>query len=811
MRGRVLLLSTLVVSIALVGLWAQPGAAVSVPQNVIVNANPVNTTPHVMDGKVEAILPVGGKVFAGGQFTTVQAPTGGVNVTRNNIFAFDAATGAIDTGFVPALDGEVQAIALAPDGNIIVGGFFANVNGAASKGLVKLSPSTGARITEFSAPTNGAVRDLTVRGNKVYVGGSFSRIRSVARQRLAAVDAITGAVDPNLNLPVSGIHNSGTTRVYKLDVSPDGSELVFIGNFSAVNGVTRHQIARINLASTPASLRAWDTDRYAPACASWAFDSYMRDLDFSPDGSYFVVVTTGAYFGGTLCDTAARWETANDGAGQQPTWVDYTGGDTLYSVAATGTVVYVGGHQRWQNNSFAGDSPGPGAVPREGIAALDPVNGLPFSWNPGRARGVGAFALVSTPTGLWVGSDTSRLGGETHRRIGMFPTAGGKTVPPAPASVLPNDLYRAETASSTGAGGNVLYRVNTGGPSLLATDGGPDWAADTGADPSPFRNAGSNEAGWSQVPSVDGTVPPSTPVDVFSSERWDPGDAPEMAWQFPVTAGTQVQVRLYLASRCGCTSTVGSRVFDVAIDGATVLDDYDIVADVGQDRGTMKQFAVTSDGTVDIDFGHVVENPLINAIEIVGPGAGPGPQPGDRLLRRSYDGTNFGPESVASGPPDILWSHARGAFMLNGRVYTGWDDGRLYARTFNGTSFGAATEINTYGLNTFNFPIANLTGMFFWNGRLYYTVAGDGRLFWRWFTPESGIVGADVFQAADSGWANVRGMTLASGNIYYATTSGNLFRVAFVDGGPSGDPTQVGGPAMDGTNWASRALFILNT
>jgi hypothetical protein len=38
--------------------------------------------------------------------------------------------------------------------------------------------------------------------------------------------------------------------------------------------------------------------------------------------------------------------------------------------------------------------------------------------------------------------------------------------------------------------------------------------------------------------------------------------------------------------------------------------------------------------------------------------------------------------------------------------------------------------------------------MFFWNGRLYYTLSGDARLYYRWFTPESGILGADTFVAS---------------------------------------------------------------
>jgi hypothetical protein len=156
-----------------------------------------------------------------------------------------------------------------------------------------------------------------------------------------------------------------------------GGRLYIGGTFKTVNAV-----ARAALAASPVTVTGWATTRCQQQCAA-VFATYMRDVDVSPDGSYFVVVTTGAYRAGSLCDAAARWETAATGPGQQPTWVDHTGGDTLYSVAVTGTAVYVGGHQRWMTNSFAGDRAGPGAVAREGIAALDPVNGRPLSWNPG--------------------------------------------------------------------------------------------------------------------------------------------------------------------------------------------------------------------------------------------------------------------------------------------------------------------------------------------------------------------------------------------------------------------------------------------
>ncbi len=169
--------------------------------------------------------------------------------------------------------------------------------------------------------------------------------------------------------------------------------------------------------------------------------------------------------------------------------------------------------------------------------------------------------------------------------------------------------------------GGTLYRVNSGGPLVEATDGGPDWTMDTTADPSLFLiNQGSNTtSNHGTVGSVDDSVPASTPTPVFTTERWDDTTDPkgEMAYAFPVTAGTQVEVRLYFRNGFDGTDQPGDRVFDVVLDGATVLNDYDIVADVGHDVGTMKDFSVTSDGTIDIEFLHEVENPLINAIEIL--------------------------------------------------------------------------------------------------------------------------------------------------------------------------------------------------
>ncbi|MEU0096598.1 PKD domain-containing protein [Kribbella sp. NPDC006257] len=492
-----------VVLAMVVGLLAwtvavQPSQAFHVSQDRVVSDDPANFTPNVLNGSVKAILQVGNTILIGGVFTQIQAASGGPVLTRNNLAAFDATTGAISTTFVPNPDGEVTTIIPAADSSkVYLGGYFNNVSGAGSPSTALINATTGALDTTFKAPKlNGRIKDLRLVGNRLWLAGNFTTVQNQPQVALGTVNAITGAYDPYMTLAIAGLHNGGVTTVIKMDVAPDGGHLVAIGNFNTIQGVQHHQVFMLNLTGAAAAVENWQTNFYNTAC-SRSFETYMRDLDFSPDGSYFVLSTTGAYGGaGTACDSTARFNTADRGSNLGYYWLDNTGGDTTYSVAITGTAVYVGGHQRWQNNPLAGDSAGQGAVSRQGIAALDPANGLPFSWNPTRERGVGVFDLMPTAAGLWVGSDTEHLGQnfEYHPRIAFFPLAGGTVVAPNLTPTLPGDIYLAGPRNpASDAINRTPYDGTTFGSRTTVGAGGIAWGTNRGA----FMLNGSLYAAWS--------------------------------------------------------------------------------------------------------------------------------------------------------------------------------------------------------------------------------------------------------------------------------------------------------------------------
>jgi hypothetical protein len=166
----------------LVGLIAQPGAAANVPQPVVVSSNPADWTPHVLDGRVAAIVQIGNRIVAG-----ASSPRSPARTRRPR--PFPAATSSPSTQPPGRSTRRSRPWSTPkssrwppPDGlHAFAGGSFTRINGVAQKSLAKLRLSDGARITAFKGRTNARVKDMAVSGGRLYIGGTFNTANGVAR------------------------------------------------------------------------------------------------------------------------------------------------------------------------------------------------------------------------------------------------------------------------------------------------------------------------------------------------------------------------------------------------------------------------------------------------------------------------------------------------------------------------------------------------------------------------------------------------------------------------------------------------------
>ena len=215
--------------------------------------------------------------------------------------------------------------------------------------------------------------------------------------------------------------------------------------------------------------------------------------------------------------------------------------------------------------------------------------------------------------------------------------AGSVSIPGGGSSTF-NATFSPSAAASP-LDGSVIYRVNAGG-SLVS-----DWSEDTDANPSAYVNDGATAIqSTTAAITLDATVPAGTPEEIFQTYRTDMSKAePNMEWDFPVTVGDELTVRLFFVEFVRCQT--GGYIFDVVIEGTTVLDEYDPFADVGCETGTMKEFVVTAgDSNLDIDFplGGNNRPPVIAAIEVesaTGSGGG-GDDIRNAQLDITHDGSN---------------------------------------------------------------------------------------------------------------------------------------------------------------------------
>ncbi|MEN9573243.1 MAG: hypothetical protein RL514_1098 [Verrucomicrobiota bacterium] len=177
-----------------------------------------------------------GKILVGGAFITFNG------ISRPYLVRL-LANGTLDATFNPGLgpDNRVHAIALLPDGKIMIGGEFGLVNGATLGRVARLNADGS--VDGTFAPGTGA--DATVRAvlaladGSVLVGGSFTTFNGVNRGGLAHL-AANGSLDAAF--PAGGAGADGA--VLAIVRQPDG-RVVLGGDFTHYNGVNRGRLARI--------------------------------------------------------------------------------------------------------------------------------------------------------------------------------------------------------------------------------------------------------------------------------------------------------------------------------------------------------------------------------------------------------------------------------------------------------------------------------------------------------------------------------------------------------------------------------------
>lgn len=176
-----------------------------------------------------------GKILAGGLFTAAHAQ-GASYLCRWNT------DGTLDPGFATGLvTGEVLGIAVQPDGKIIAVGSFSTVNGTSQSRITRLN-SDGTLDPTFSQQTsaNGQINTVALQpdGN-IVIGGLFTTVNGSTANRIARLTS-AGLFDSSFN-PGSGA-NGGVNCVA---LQPDG-KILLSGAFSLINATTRGGLARLN-------------------------------------------------------------------------------------------------------------------------------------------------------------------------------------------------------------------------------------------------------------------------------------------------------------------------------------------------------------------------------------------------------------------------------------------------------------------------------------------------------------------------------------------------------------------------------------
>jgi hypothetical protein len=270
--------------------------------------------------------------------------------------------------------------------------------------------------------------------------------------------------------------------------------------------------------------------------------------------------------------------------------------------------------------------------------------------------------------------------------------AGGNSNPPPPAPAPAPSPSPAPPPTTS----SLPIRVNCGGNGYTDSHGNT-WSSDFGYT---AGNAYSTSS-W-----ISGTPDPA----LYQTEHYSNGT---FAYQFNVPNGAYT-VNLKFAEIY--FTSAGQRVFNVALNGSTVLSNYDIVAQTGgQNIANDRQFTVNvTNGQISIQFLQVVQDPKINAIEILaGQSSSPAPAPSSSSVRVNCGGNGY-TDSLGH-----VWSADYGYSGGNTYSTSSW-----VSRTSDPTLY----QTERYGNGSLNYQFSVPSGTYTVNlkfAEIYFNSAGQ--------------------------------------------------------------------------------------
>lgn len=183
-----------------------------------------------------------GKVLVGGSFVFSLYP----QINRYYLIRLNA-DGSLDSNFAPglALSGPVYALAVQWDGKIIVGGSFSSVGyGLTRNNIVRLESDGTPDVTFPNASSfygvSGAVRAIVVQpDDKILIGGDFNSVNNTTMPRLGRMNS-DGSTDTTFNYQLPA---GPSSTVYCLDLQ-NNSSILAGGAFTSYNSSSRSHIVR---------------------------------------------------------------------------------------------------------------------------------------------------------------------------------------------------------------------------------------------------------------------------------------------------------------------------------------------------------------------------------------------------------------------------------------------------------------------------------------------------------------------------------------------------------------------------------------